>query len=92
LDTKNGRLKDTALTTNQRLGRHRHAEWATSGFTSADFPESRTLAEELAPDLRYAGVPTELYTARGTAFWDEFAEITRVAIRAAREPDRLISG
>jgi hypothetical protein len=53
---------------------------------------ARTLAEELAPDLRYAGVPTELSTARGAAFWDEFAEITRAAIRAARGRDRLTSG
>jgi hypothetical protein len=49
--------------------------------------QARTLAEEIAPDLRYAGVPTEIYAARGADFWGDFVEMTRAAIRSARGPE-----
>jgi hypothetical protein len=54
--------------------------------------QARTLAEELTPDLRYAGVRTTPDAAHGAAFWDDFVEITRAAIRTARGPDRIESG
>lgn len=44
----------------------------------------RTLVEELSSDLQRAGVPVGLYPALGTAFWDEFTEIARTAVRNAR--------
>jgi hypothetical protein len=50
--------------------------------------QARTLTEELSSDLRYAGVPVEIYAAHGAEFWDEFVEITRAAIRAARGAGR----
>jgi hypothetical protein len=46
--------------------------------------QARTLTEELSSDLQYAGVPVEIYAARGAEFWDAFVEITRAVIRAAR--------
>lgn len=46
--------------------------------------QARTLATRLTPDLQLAGAPAEIYDARGAEFWDEFVEITRAAVRAAR--------
>lgn len=51
--------------------------------------QARTLTEELGSDLQQAGVPVAVYAARGAEFWDEFVEITRAAIRAARGPQRV---
>lgn len=48
---------------------------------------ARTLVEEIDADLQNAGVPPEIYAARGAEFWDAFVEITRAAIREARGPD-----
>lgn len=46
--------------------------------------QARTHVEAVASDLGHAGVPVEIYDARGAGFWDAFVELTRVAIRAAR--------
>lgn len=46
--------------------------------------QARTLIDGLRSDLAHVGVPVEVYGARGAEFWDEFVEITRAAIRAAR--------
>jgi hypothetical protein len=43
-----------------------------------------TLVDTIAADLRYAGIPVAAYAAVGVDFWDEFAEIVRATIRAAR--------
>lgn len=46
--------------------------------------QARTLTTEIEADLRLAGVYPEVYAALGVGFWDEFVEILRAAIRAAR--------
>jgi hypothetical protein len=46
--------------------------------------QARTLVDTIAADLRYAGIPVAAYAALGVDFWDEFAEIVRATIRAAR--------
>jgi hypothetical protein len=48
--------------------------------------KARTLIAEIDADLRYVGVPPGIYASLGADFWDEFVEITRAAIRHAREP------
>ena len=45
---------------------------------------ARTLVTEIEADLRYVGVPPGLCASLGADFWDEFAAITRAAIRDAR--------
>jgi hypothetical protein len=52
--------------------------------------QARTLTEELKSDLQYAGVPVEIYAARGAEFWDAFVEIARAAMRAARGTGRTM--
>lgn len=47
---------------------------------------ARTLVTDIETDLRWIGVPPELFVARGADFWDEFIRITRAAIRNARSP------
>lgn len=47
---------------------------------------ARTLVEELSSDLQRAGVPVGLYPALGPDFWDEFAEISRAAVKSAWRP------
>jgi hypothetical protein len=49
---------------------------------------SRTLVSEIEPDLRQLNVSPQVYTAHGDAYWDDFVEITRAAIRSARGPVR----
>jgi len=44
--------------------------------------EARQLYERLAPDLRFAGIPTGDGTATGTAYWDEFAGSVRAVLAA----------
>ncbi len=46
--------------------------------------QARTLVDAIAPDLQHAGIPVAAYTALGVDFWDEFAELVRATIRAAR--------
>jgi hypothetical protein len=46
--------------------------------------QARTLLDTIAADLNYAGIPVAVYAALGVDFWDEFAEIVRATIRAAR--------
>jgi hypothetical protein len=46
--------------------------------------QARTLVDTIAADLNYAGISVAAYAALGTDFWDEFAEIVRATIRAAR--------
>jgi hypothetical protein len=46
--------------------------------------QARTLVDTIAADLRYAGIPVAVYGALGVDFWDEFIEIVRATIRAAR--------
>jgi hypothetical protein len=47
--------------------------------------QARTLVDTIAADLNYAGIPVAVYAAAlGVDFWDEFAEIVRATIRAAR--------
>ena len=41
---------------------------------------ARTLTAELRSDLQQAGVPVEIYAARGVEFWDEFVEIARAPV------------
>jgi hypothetical protein len=45
---------------------------------------ARTLVADIEDDLRWVRVPPDLYTARGSDFWDDFIEITRATIRNAR--------
>lgn len=49
--------------------------------------QARTLVDELAADLRYAGVSVELYPALGADFWGEFIEIARHVVRNASNLD-----
>ena len=46
--------------------------------------QARTLVDELATDLAYAGVPVGPYMALGQDFWDEFTEIVRALVRQAQ--------
>lgn len=46
--------------------------------------QARTLLDETADDLNYAGVPSNLHTAHGSDSWDRFTSITRTAIHHAR--------
>jgi hypothetical protein len=46
--------------------------------------QARTLRDALAADLRYAGIPVAVYATLGVDFWDEFVEIVRATVRAAR--------
>jgi hypothetical protein len=46
--------------------------------------QARTLVDELATDLGYAGVPVGPYMALGVDFWDEFTEIVRALMRRAQ--------
>lgn len=46
--------------------------------------QARTLVDELATDLSYAGVPVGPYMALGLDFWDEFNEIVRALVRQAQ--------
>jgi hypothetical protein len=46
--------------------------------------QARTLVDTIAVDLNHAGIPVAAYAALGVDFWDEFAEIVRATIRAAR--------
>jgi hypothetical protein len=46
--------------------------------------EARTLVDTIEADLRYAGIPVAAYAAPGIDFWDQFAEIVRATIGAAR--------
>jgi len=48
--------------------------------------QARTLVDELATDLGYAGVPVGPYKALGLDFWAEFTEIVRALVRQARGP------
>lgn len=43
--------------------------------------QARTLMNEVDADLRYIGVPTDLYTAHGADYWDQFTEAVRFAVR-----------
>jgi hypothetical protein len=46
--------------------------------------QARALVDSIAADLNYAGIPVAAYATLGVGFWDEFAEIVRATIRAAR--------
>jgi hypothetical protein len=46
--------------------------------------QARTLVDELATDLGYAGVPVGPYMALGLEFWEEFTEIVRALVRQAQ--------
>jgi hypothetical protein len=46
--------------------------------------QARTLVDELATDLGYAGVPVGPYMALGLDFWEEFTEIVRALVRQAQ--------
>ena len=46
--------------------------------------QARTLVDELATDLGYAGVPVGPYMALGLDFWEEFTEIVRALVRQMR--------
>jgi len=46
--------------------------------------QARTLVDELATDLGYAGVPVGPYMALGRDFWEEFTEIVRTLVRQAQ--------
>ena len=46
--------------------------------------KARTLIDAIAPDLRYAGIVVSANPVLGVGFWDEFAEIVRATVRAAR--------
>ncbi len=48
--------------------------------------QARTLAAAIDADLRYAGVPTITYAARGADFWNEFVEIVHATVRHASGP------
>lgn len=44
--------------------------------------EARTLADEIAPELRYAGVRIPLDGGNGAAYWQDFVELSRAALAA----------
>lgn len=46
--------------------------------------QARALVDTIAADLRYTGTPVAVHAALGVDFWDEFTEIVRATIRAAR--------
>ena len=46
--------------------------------------QARTLVDELATDLSYAGVPVGPYMALGLDFWEAFTEIVRALVRQMR--------
>jgi hypothetical protein len=46
--------------------------------------QARTLVDELATDLSYAGVPVGPYMALGLDFWEAFTEIVRALVRQVR--------
>jgi hypothetical protein len=43
--------------------------------------QARTLMTEIQADLRFAGMPPDLYAAHGADYWDEFTETIRAAVR-----------
>jgi hypothetical protein len=61
----------------QQPGRDELSEYLRSS-------QARTLIDELAADLGYAGVPVGPYMALGPDFWEEFTEIVRALVRQAR--------
>jgi hypothetical protein len=50
--------------------------------------QARTLVEEIEPDLRQLNISPQFSTARGEAYWNDFVEMSRAAIRSARGPVR----
>jgi hypothetical protein len=42
--------------------------------------QARSLADEIEPDLRYAGLRVERDGARGSAYWRSFAELATAAL------------
>ncbi len=48
--------------------------------------QARTVIDEVEADLRYAGIATSAYAARGADFWDQFVAIIRTAIQDANGP------
>jgi hypothetical protein len=44
--------------------------------------EARTLADEIVPELRYAGVRVPLDGGRGAAYWQDFVELAGAAVAA----------
>jgi hypothetical protein len=44
--------------------------------------EARTLAEEILPDLRYAGVRVPFGTTKGAAYWEDFNDLVNEALAA----------
>jgi hypothetical protein len=48
--------------------------------------QARTLVDELATDLGYAGVPLGLFNSLGPEFWDDFEAIARMLVANARRP------
>lgn len=48
--------------------------------------EARTLAGEIVPDLRYAGVRVSEEGGPGAAYWADFVELAKTAARAPADP------
>jgi hypothetical protein len=44
--------------------------------------EARTLADEVVPELRYAGVRVPIDARHGAEYWQEFVALTRAALTA----------